>query len=277
MSEIATDLPRNRQGRSDWWKRLPDGTAVETVWERQMQFAGMDAYEQARPKDQEASETPTGQRFLRKLLRATIPALKRIQSDIIKASIPRERKSTLIVVPAETMALLGLKKLVDKTYTAQNHADGANYQAAAKEIGRSVEIELNFRNWIKSSRIAAEAYAEATGKPIPKSYAEQFLEDRKESRQSIHNWRKTITKMSKEPWEEIDLHYCGEAILHTIAKANPSVFEVHNVFKRGKMVKHIRLTDKARDTIDKGEGVFAAHQVTRKPMLVAPQPWRKTE
>lgn len=277
MTEIADELPRNRQGRSDWWKRLPEGTVVETVWERQMQFAGMDAYEQARSSDREASETQAGQKFLRKLLTKATPALKRIQNDIIKASVPRERKSTLIVVPAETMALLGLKKMIDKTYLASMNAAGANYQVVAKEIGRSVEIELNFRNWIRASRAAAKAFAEATGKPIPQSYAEKFLEERKESRQTIHNWRKTIERMSDEPWTDIDLHYCGEAILLTVAKALPEVFEVHNVFTKGKMVKHVRMTDHARDLIDKAEGAAAAHRVIKKPMLIAPQPWKRTE
>lgn len=261
-----------------WWSELPTETLVETAWERQMSISGLEAFENARDT-RSASETFAGQKTIRKMLEDATKGIRQMQSEVITMNrVDRGAKASVIIIPADTAALLTLRALIDKTYTASDAVVGTNYQALAKGVSMSIELELNFRNWIQSSREASKAYAKANGlMRVPKSYAERVLLEEGVSRSSLFRWRKTFDELSVYKWNELEKHYCGDALLQAVVSALPESFIIHSPFIKGKQMKLAAMTDTFRKKFDEMESKMAAMQVVRKPMLAKPKPWTRTE
>lgn len=266
-----------------WWKDLPDATLMESAWERQMQLAGAEAFEKRRFKSdnkvEEAHETKTGQKFIRRHINRAAEAIEDMQRKVLKVNrVDRNLRGTVLLVPAETAALLAMRIMLDATYSTTEVEYGANYQVVCKDIAKAIEIELNFRHWVKSSQEAAEAYAKVEGlAKVPKSIAEKLISEHGMSRRTLERWRKTFEELNTYEWDTLEQHYCGEALAKTIIDALPEVFELHSVFRNGKMVRHVRMTDEFRDRFNENEAKIANLQVVRKPMLTRPRPWRKDE
>lgn len=263
-----------------WWKDLPDETLMESTWERQMQFTGIERFEQARIKSngkvEEAHETRSGHKFLRKHIDRAAEAIEDMQRKVIGVNrVDRNLRGTVLLVPAETAALLTLRVLLDQTYRTVEVEYGANYQVVCKEIAKAIELELNFRHWIKTSREAAEAFAKTKGiSKVPRSMAERLIEEEGLTHRSMRRWRRTFDELNTYHWESLEQHYCGEAMAKTTIDALPEVFEIKKVWKQGKEVRHVRMKDEFRVSFNEAEAKIASLQVVKKPMLTRPRPWR---
>ena len=265
-------------GIQTWWADLPDDTLVETAWERQMNLSGIDAYENTRDH-KKASSSASGQKMLRKLVDTTAEAISVMQKEMVGTNrVERNLKATVIVVPADTIALLCLKPMIDRTYGANDPDCGAGYQSLAETISKAVELELNFRNWVESSRQTAADYAAAKGlEKIPRSMAERIIEDQGVTVRGIRNWRKTFSELSEFKWDTLQLHYCGDALLTTVVQALPDQFEIHHVFRGGNNKKHVRMTQRFREQFNNMEYHVASMQMQKKPMLTRPKKWERSE
>ena len=260
-----------------WWKDLPDPETTETVWERQMHLAGLEAYELSR-RDQ-ASETTAGQKILRDLVQRASVAIQKMQEEVLDTKrVSREIKGTVLLAPPDTAALLTLRAMMDGTYSASNFYEGVNYQYLCREVAKAMELELNFRKWLKSSKEAAKEYAKAHDlSGVPKSMAERIMDREVLDRRGIHKWKKVFAELNAYRWNSLEQHYCGEALVSTVAEALPETFKVHNVVKQGKSPKYVRMTDEARERFAQIEDKIAASRVVKKPMLTRPRKWIKED
>ena len=257
-----------------WNPDLQDPVLNESAWERQMQMAGLEAFEKTRD-GAEAAETTAGQRLLRKLVRKAEEAISAMQKNVLKINrVERELKATVLVVPADTCALLTLRTLINATYAPTNLLQGTPYQAVCRDVAKAIELELNFTNWLRESKEAAKAYAEANGlRTIPKSNAERLLQEHGMDARSLRRWKHTFEALNRYKWDTLEEHYCGEAMVATVVEALPEVFAITNEFVSGRQIKHIHMTEEARRKFDETEARIARMQVVKKPMLTRPKRW----
>ncbi|MDQ2066709.1 hypothetical protein Q9295_10000 [Xinfangfangia sp. CPCC 101601] len=266
-----------------WWADMPTEQLRESAWERQMGVAGMEAFEQSRYRangtQKEASETSAGQKLMRKLLTRATEAIEKMQAEIIdRHRVERAVKGTVLMVPADTCAVIALKIILDRTFTIINGTDGFSFQTICKEVAKGIELELNFRNWVRKSKESAKAYAEAQGyKSVPKSMAERLIEDEGRDRQSIWRWKKAFAELNEFKWDNLAQHYCGDALVTTVVEALPDCFVFVSEMRRGKAMKYVRMTPELRKTFEEMETRMARLQVIKKPMLSRPRPWRKED
>lgn len=248
-----------------------------------MNLAGIDAYEQARYDKngnlRAASESSAGQKTIRLFIERATQAIQRMQeASINKHRTPRNLVGTVLLVPAETAALIVLRSMIDRTYGATEPDVGYNYQVMVKEISKAIELELNFRHWLKSSQEAAKEYANKNGlSKVPKSLAEKLIEESGMHRTSLVRWKKAFEELNTYQWDNLEHHYCGEALLLAVLEELSEVFETHVIFRMGKKQKFVRMTDEYRQRFDQMEIKVAQLQVIRKPMLTKPRKWQKRE
>lgn len=270
----------DKPGRAKtWWEGLPNSVLLETAWERQMNLAGIDAYEAAR-ENTTASDTDTGLRVIRKCIATATKAVEEMQrSMIIKDRVATNLRATTLSVPAETSALLTLKVMVDHAYGAVNPNDGANFHKVTMAVSKAIEQELNFRNWVQSSKEAARAYAKTEGiTKIPRSIAERMIEEAGgDITRRLRQWRKVFKELNEYSWDDLEQHYCGDALVLTIAEALPEIFAIHVVPVKGRNTKHLKMTEEFRSQFDVLESKKAQLQAVKKPMLTRPKKWERNE
>lgn len=266
-----------------WWKDLPNERLIETAWERQMNLAGVESFERARFKAngdvRAASESVTGQKIMRKLIKTSSQAIEEMQSNIMDvARVERQLKGTVLLMPSDIAALLTVRSLLDSTYNVAEQEVGTSYQILCKDIAKSVELELNFRHWIRESKEAAKAYAkEHNLDKTPTSFAERMVKEHGVTRRSLVRWKQTFEDLNTYKWDEKELHFCGEALLLPTIKTLPEMFEIKNIFLRGRTVKHVLMLPEFRQEFDESEMKTSLRQVVRKPMLTKPRKWTKEE
>lgn len=134
-----------------WWKDTPDETLRETSWERQMNIGGMEHFElmnlDKNGKARDAADTGAGQKVVREMIKKTSLAIEEMQKEVIDLHrVDRSLKATVLMVPAEACALITLRTLLSATYGATNALEGVSYQVLCKDIYKSIELELNYRN-----------------------------------------------------------------------------------------------------------------------------------
>lgn len=269
------------QSNKPWWTDLPDDEVVENAWERDMNLSGIEAFEMARydskGKLRPASETVTGQKQMRNYLTAAEAAIKAVQTNLIPINrVPRSLKATLMVVPSDTLALLTMRILFDRTMSSPDPNDGANLQTTCVFLASSVEGELNFRNWVKKSKEAAKIYAsENDRQKVGPSIAERLIEEHGLSGRSLSRWKHTFEELSEYQWSTEEKHYCGEALINAVVESMPDVFDIGIFLRKGKASKTVRMLPDAYKKFCEMEGNIASMQVTKKPMLRRPNPWKE--
>lgn len=261
-----------------WWSELPDTTLIETAWERQMNIAGIEAYENAR-SGVDATDTMAGKKFLRNLLDRATEGITTIQQEMATITrVERDLKATAIVVPADTCALLTLKPMIDRAYSASDPDVGSAYQGIVTEIGKSVELELNFRHWVAASASAASAYAKSQGlAKVPKSMAERLIEEQGVSRRNLIRWKQTFSDLGSYQWTNEQIHYCGDVLVAAVVRELPEFFTVHLLQSRMKNQKFLKLTDDFRKEFDRIEAKLTNMQMVKKPMITKPRKWTRNE
>ncbi len=276
---MYTSKANKPQGVKTWWANLPDDTLLETAWERQMNISGMESYENSRlnknGKMTPASQSVAGQKFLRALIDRVDQAILEMQRKLITTTrVDRNLKSTVLIVPSDTTAMITLKAMIDRSYGASDPGIGAAYQGVATDISKSVELELNFRHWVETSKEASKAYAKVNGlAKVPRSMAERLIEEQGVCQRTISRWRQSFSELSQYKWDTLEKHYCGDALLITAAESLPEYFDVHHYFKAGKKQKYLRMSEAFRKRFDDLEFSVAGLQVTKKPMLKRPKKW----
>lgn len=266
-----------------WWSESPDEQLVETAWERQMNMAGIERYETSRFKKngdlQELTMTQTGQKTTRRMIKNAITAIDELQKEM---SLPRSRTSqsnraTVLALPSETLALITIRALLDRTYDCSSNDQGVNWQLICKEVGKAVEDELNFRTILKGSREQARVYAKELDKAVPKSFADKMIEEGDPRSRSLRRWKETFKDIETYTWDTSEKLFCGEALLDTVIMALPEDFTKHKVHEAGFMKNYAMMTDDCREAIDQSESMIASMQVIRKPMIRRPARWTKSE
>lgn len=273
---------RTELGNSEnqpWWASLPDEELIEHAWERQMTLSGIYAFERSKyTKDgklRPAAEMPAGQKMIRQSLDAATTAIEKLQRDIVdRHRVERSLKATLMVVPADTLALLTLKVLFDVTLSCDDTSKGYSLQHASVKLARLVEQELNFLNWLQKSREAARAYAQEKGwQGIPKSMAEKLVEEQGVTSRSMRRWKQTFAELNEYEWQADEYHFCGEALIGAVIDSISDVFNIHRPVIGGVLKKHVRLhADKLTEFVNI-ETKLASMQIGRKPMLSKPRRW----
>lgn len=266
-----------------WWADLPTEQLMESSWERQMNLAGIAEFERKRYKEngdvQEASQTVSGQKTIRKMLDHAERGIAKMQDEILDTTrIARNLRGTVLMVPAETTALLAVKIILDRAYGSLDAEAGVNLQSVCVEVAKAIELELNFRNWVKKSRVNAKAFAEAEGlTKTPKSKAERLMEEGTIDRVKLWHWRKTFAELQEFKWDTLESHYCGEAVVRSVVEALPDQFEIVRIEHGYKSEHRLKITDKFRSSFDDAEARMVKMQVVKKPMLTKPRPWKKEE
>lgn len=270
-----------------WWADLPTETLAETAWERQMNLLGIEAYEQSRYDSRDrlrpASETASGQRAIRSVLNHAIDEaeeaiMARQREMVMKHRVDQNLKATVLVVPAETCALIVVKTLIDQTFSATDPDIGANFQLICKKIGKAIELELNFRTWIEASKESARAYAQSKGtSKVPKSLAEKLIEEEGAEPRTIRKWRRTFKELSTYKWEDEELFYCGSAMALAVIEALPEYFTLETIMLKGLKKDQVKMTPSLQQKLADGEQRAAHLNVVRKPMLSKPRPWTKSD
>lgn len=275
----------------NWWETLPNETLVETAWERQMNLKGFEGYENRKVKETpkgfehvSASETKAGQKTLRKLLEQATEAIRGLQEDQVKGATkrggqhPKERKATLLTVPAETLAILALRLLLDRSYAPLDPSRGTSLQGLVVDVANAVENEQNFRNWVACSKEAAEAYADSKGiTKIPRSFAEKLIEESQMVKSSKWKWKKAVKEASDYQWSLEEKHYCGAGIISTLLETFPDHFENRLILSKGKQQNFVRMTETFRKQFDDMEYHAASMQTVKKPMITKPKRWVTVE
>lgn len=260
------------------WKAGEESeTLTESTWERGMQLLGTETYDKNRKKN--ASETSTGQKTIRKYLKRLETTINSFQRKLVTQDrTERTLKGTVIMVPADTLALLTLKPVIDRTFGILEPETGTSYSGLSRQIGKAVEIELNFRHWIASSRESASEYAKANGMTkTPTSLAERLVLNEGISRASLFRWKKSFDELNKYLWSELEEYYCGDTLLNACAEALPECFEIHSPWRKGHPRKMVRMLPAFLKVFEESEIRYANNQTIKKPMLTKPHPWRLAE
>jgi DNA-directed RNA polymerase len=264
-----------------WWADLPNESLKETAWERQMNLAGIAEFERKRYKSndesKEASETVSGQKMIRKLILEAEAGINRMQDEVLSGTrMSRNTRGTVLMVPAETAAMLVLKIMLDRTYSASNDLEGSNFQLICKEVAKAIELELNFRNWVKKSRETAKEVAKAEGlTKTPKSKAEWLIESEGIDRTTLWRWKQAFAELSEYSWDTLEQHYCGEALVRAVVDTLPQQFEIFVLMRGPHKELRLRMKPEFRAKFDDMEQRVANLQVVKKPMLTKPRPWRR--
>lgn len=264
-------------GRIQAWRHDGgDPVLDEMGWERQMLTEGSELYD-ARLATADASDTSTGKATLRKYLKRAAEAIQAMQLDVLgRARVERDMKGTVALVPADTLALITLKTLIDCTCTVPSPDTGAPVISVSQNIGRSVATELNFRNWVTSSCEQARAYAEEKGIPTPRSFAEKLIAERGATRRNLNQWKKTFEELCEYEWDNLAEYFCGDALLQAVVDALPECFEIHHPIRKGKSSKCVRMLPEFLAAFNDKEARLAMIQPVRKPMLTEPHDWKRT-
>lgn len=275
-----------------WWADLPTETLSETAWERQMRMVGVEAYEQSRLDKhgnlRPASESRTGQKVTREVMNHVIEqaskAIEEHQRGIVgKVRIDSELKGSLLIVPADTAALITVKALIDATYGSNYCRSGddiaaANYQIACKTVGKAIEDELNFRTWVANSREAARAYAQSKGmSKVPKSQAERLVEEQGCNERTLRRWRHVFKDLETYKWKTEAIMFCGEAMVKAVVTALPDHFRIENVMQKGYPIKSLFMQPEFMQKFTDMEFKAAQLSVVKKPMITRPKPWSKND
>jgi DNA-directed RNA polymerase len=244
------------------------------AWERQMQTFGSELYDQ-RNEGKEASNTATGKSVLRKHISAATASIEQAQANVIGGQQRAERtaRGTIVMIPADTLAVIALRNVIDQTCTVPEPDTGSPFSSVSRLIGRAVATELNYRHWITSSCDSAEAYAESLGIPTPKSFAEKLIAEQGVTPRNLRQWAKSFEELVEYEWSDLSEYYCGDTLLHCVVTALPDCFETHSPWRRGKPVKCVRMLPEFLNTFNDREARLAVIQSIRKPMLTIPQPW----
>jgi hypothetical protein len=249
----------------------------EVAWERRMQTLGAESHDESNIKS-DASETGTGQHNVRKLLKPTTTAIKAMQARLITADrIERTSKGTTIMVPADTLALLALKALFDRTACLAEPDLGVSYAVLSRVIGKATETELNFRHWLTTSDEGALDYAKEKGINPPLSLARRMVEERGADARTIRRWQKTFKELTEYKWSELSEYYCGDAVLGAALVGASEAFEIHTPWSKGKPVKNVRMKPDYHQKFHDAEARRSMLQVSRKPMLTKPKKWTPSE
>lgn len=266
----------------DAWKSFTqDETLVESAWERQMRMDGAELFDERKRsesgEDRGASNAQSGQKVLRQLLKLSTKSIETLQKAVFKVNrVERSWKATIMMISTDALALIALRVMLDRAYGSSEADAGFSYQAAAKQIGRLVQQEVNFITWVKSSRAAARTYAKAEGlKGVPASFADQLIEEEGMNSRSIRNWKKTFAELSTYDWENKELQYCGDALMQTIVEACPEQFEIFYRKTQNTQQKCIRLAPEFKEEFDKMESQISKLQVVKRPMLSKPERWTR--
>lgn len=267
-------MRNNSKDTRFWWAEMPNTQAVETAWENSMGKEGMERYELSRNKDH--SQTNAGQKLIRKLLERSVKAVERVQKEVFERSgYCRTTRGTVLQVPAETTAILALRVLIHYTYSAAARDKGVRWQSACVAVGKAIEGELNFRNWLAASKDNAEAYRQAKGlEKAPMSFAERTLRDNVANRQNLSRWRQSYTELSEFEWDEDQLHWCGDAILGAIVFELSEHFNRDLVSGKGKKSNMLYMSNTLLEQFERAEIKAAEMSVVKKPMLAKPLPWK---
>lgn len=269
------------------WKSFTCDTMKETAWEREMNVSGFNNYtdyrdglKSANGKPISPEKTKAGEKFIRKLLKDATQGIKDLQESIIgNRRAERSVRGTLLLVPADTMALICLKVMIDKTYATDQPARGVPLTTLTTTIGKAVEIELEFRTWIEQSREAAREYAEKEGlAKVPVSQAERLLKEKGvKAARSLSYWRREFEVLKEYQWTNQQKRYCGDALVHAVVDALPDRFEYFYNTRESQNQKFIRMTDTFREEFGELDYRLARMQTVKKPMLSKPVRWQVQE
>ena len=257
---------------------MQDESLKEAAWERQMNLLGGENFDRAHD-GKDASETNAGKRVIRNMILEATDAIAQVQKDQLSVRrVPLEYRGALLMVPAETLALITVTRVLDRTYSAAQPENGYQKDLLCRQIGHAVEAEVLYRIWVKESEKAAEEYAKVKGlTKTPKSRAEYLMKEGKVSRTSLTRWREKFSHLSETDWTKETKIYVGEALVETLLATCPDTFEFHRVVKVNNSVWHVRMTDEAYEEFNANHEAVARHQSVRKPMLARPKPWGKVD
>jgi DNA-directed RNA polymerase len=261
-----------------WWLNCPNEQLVETAWERQMNMAGIERFENlhynANGKAKDVSDMAVGHKTVRKMLKVGGDAVEKLQNDLVlMAKVNRIRRAAVLAMDHDTLALIGIRALLDSTYDTLEPDRGTNWQNICKNVGKSVENELSFQSILRQSKAEARQWAQASGKPVPTSFAEKMLEKNKNVDKFVKRWKKTLDDVETYVWDTETQLYVGEAIIQTLVLALPESFEKGLVPEGGFLKHYVRMTDECRSKINQIEEQITKMQVIRKPMIRKPRAW----
>lgn len=106
--------------------------------------------------------------------------------------------------------------------------------------------------------------------------AQRLVEETKVTKRTLNRWKQTFSDLCLYEWDNLERHYCGEAMLMTTALANEDAFRINNIFKMGRTVKHVRMDDDFRIRFNDMHHMMARSQVNKKPMITKPLRWERT-
>jgi hypothetical protein len=255
-----------------WRQEGVDPVLSEMSWERDMLTRGTEQHDK-RNEGTTAAKTATGQSILRKFVKRAEEAIELMQAGVNRPRVERTAKGTLVVVPADTLAMVALRVIIDRTCTVPEPDVGSPYATVSRLIGQAVETELNYRHWLTSSNDEAKAYAKEKGIATPSSFAERKVADLGVTERSIRQWRETIKELTEYKWSDLSEFYCGDTLLQCVVSAIPEGFEVHTPWRTGKPVKCVRMIPSFLDEFHDRESRNAMIQPIRLPMLTVPQKW----
>ena len=255
--------------------KTDDEHISETEWEYQMLRDGIRYYEATR-EGTSATNTPAGQSILRSIIKDCETTLEVKQRHIFdNKRIDEDTRSAIAIVPADTLSLIGLKEILDKTYREASIGKGASYTALANAIGSAVETEANYRYWQTQSKIAAKEWAEEHEIDyIPKSIAQRLTEEAGLTATQIRIWKRKFVDLTKYDWTTKQKLSVGDFVTSSILETLPNYFVADIDKSKNKTIKNVKMTDTLRNKIDNKEITISKSSVMRKPMLVKPDPWK---
>ena len=267
----------------EWKKYEDDEVLVESAWERKMHLLGSLSYD-SKMLERPATERASGMKFLQDNIRKVEAKIREFQSNTIlernngTARTERTVRGTVIIVPADTLALLTMKPLLDKTTSAPHPEQGASYSIISRLVGKAVETELNFRNWIATSQEEADQFAIDHGMThSPVSMAERLVSEHGVTERTLRRWRKSFQELTRYKWSDLQEYYAGDALLNAAIEAMPHAFEIVWPFIRQQKRKSVKITDSFAQKLTDDEIKHSASQTVKKPMLTKPKPWVKVE
>lgn len=263
-----------------WWAGLGDQTLVESAWERQMLSDGLEAYEQSQVRSNgravELTDSGVGQKIIRDRIKRASDGVYEAQKRMLtRSGAGRDVRGAFISLPADTLAMIALRVVLNRVYSQADPDQGANFQFTCTNVSKAVETELNFRNWVTESRLQAKEYAKKMGlDKSPTPFAMRLIqEEGNVTSRSIRNWKKAFEELNEYSWSKVQHHYVGETLIMAVVEALPDTLEVHVKWTKGRKVKFIRLTPEFLKEVQDRQMSLAASQTSKKPMLATPEGW----
>ncbi len=71
--------------------------------------------------------------------------------------------ATVIEIPADTIALIVVRHLLDKTFNTPDPESGCDFLTTCEDVAKCLETEIRFRAWQTESKANAEVYAKLNG------------------------------------------------------------------------------------------------------------------